>query len=785
MKNDENFRIHIMEAEEEEKHAHREIEINYILTGTAELILTGETFRMRKNDIILINSNKLHWWHKSGECLVCRIFISDNMLKETLGRHSVNFWCNSVTNSIHDVDRLRVILNSLIKRYRSAGTYGSFALECSKYLLLDSLSENFLIMEENETSGVEDKRIGEVLDYINHHFSEKLSLGYMAEKMYLSEPYLSRLFKAAVGMNFRDYLSRVRLNYAVDSLLYTDKPITRIAQQTGFENASAFNKMFRKSYGCSPSEYKKSFRKEECGCREQEGKLTRLLDHWLEEEKGKEQVVVPGGRDLTITVDDEPGRMIMDNTIRCLNFGTAWDLIQASLQNQLLQIHNSLGFRYVRIENIFSRDFYMRIGRGSNKYTFAIVDTILDFIVDNGMMPVIDLTVRFKHAYADIGENLFREDRDRLPFQDPTDWRVLMENFVEHLVRRYGIEQLEKWVFELDESEEYRKACERNRVPCISYRELWRTAGRVLKGAVPMMAFGGEISILADQEIMPDFITHKIYPYSRHVYGKDVYSSRITDMEFVEHEVRSMRKELVRQGYPDMKLVITEWSTAISERNAYNDSCGKAAHVLRHLLALEGENCILCYQHGSDFLSQYLDTTKPFVGGNGLVTKDGISKPVFYSYRFMYQIRGRLLVKGENYLITRNREREYFILVFHPKKFSHVYYLSRESEITCEKLADIYEDGYSMNLRILVRNIRGNRYEMKSWSMTDEEGSALYEWRQMGQPEVLSPGDVKYLKNLCIPRMRTGGGGIENNVLSLKMTLKPNQISLIWIRTED
>lgn len=69
--------------------------------------------------------------------------------------------------------------------------------------------------------------------------------------------------------------------------------------------------------------------------------------------------------------------------------------------------------------------------------------------------------------------------------------------------------------------------------------------------------------------------------------------------------------------------------------------------------------------------------------------------------------------------------------------------------------------------------------------MTDEEGSALYEWRQMGQPEVLSPGDVKYLKNLCIPRMRTGGGGIENNVLSLDMTLKPNQISLIWIRTED
>lgn len=246
MKNDENFRMHIMEIEKEEKHAHREIEINYILTGSVELILTGETFRMEKNDIILINSNKLHWWQRARQCVSCRIFISDIMLKETLGRYSVNFWCNSVTNSVHDTERLRIILNSLIKRYRSAGKYSSFALECSKYLLLDCLSENFLITEDQEQAQVEDQRIGKVLDYINHHFSEKISLGSIAEMMYLSESYLSRLFKSETGMNFREYVSRVKLNYAVDNLLHTDRSITRIAQETGFENASAFNKLFKK-----------------------------------------------------------------------------------------------------------------------------------------------------------------------------------------------------------------------------------------------------------------------------------------------------------------------------------------------------------------------------------------------------------------------------------------------------------------------------------------------------------------------------------------------------------
>lgn len=784
MKNDENFRIHIIELEKEEKHAHREIEINYILSGTAELNLTGETFRMNKNDIILINSNKLHCWKKFGECLVCRIFISDKLMKETLGRQSVNFWCNSVTNSMHDADRLRVILNSLIKRYRSAGQYGAFALECSKYLLLESLTENFLISEEEDQTDVEDQRIGIVLDFINQHYAEKMSLGRLAERLYLSEAYLSRLFKNTVGMNFREYISRVRLNNAVENLLYTEKSITQISQECGFENSSAFNKLFKKSYSCSPSEYKKRLKKESGDEEEYAGNTSKLLDNWIEAKTGEKEERIPGGRTMEIVVRRGEGREISDNTIRCINFGTAWDLIQATLQNQLLQIHNSLGFKYVRIENIFSRDFYMRIGRGSGKYTFAIVDTILDFIVDNGMIPVIDLTVRFKHAYADIGEELFSETKDSLPFLDSADWSTLMEKFTGHLSRRYGIEKLEKWVFELDDSEEYKKVCEMNGKSGISYGELWRTARRVLKNFVPGAVLGGEIALLSDNDHLPDFVTCKIYPYSRRVYGEDVYSSRITDIEFVEREVNAVRKKLERLGYPDMKLAV-EWSTSISERNAYNDSCGKASHVLKHLIALEGENCVLCYHQGSDFFSQYLDTTKPFVGGNGLVSKDGICKPVFFSFWFMNQMRGNVIEKGDNYLITCSREREYFILVTHPQNFSHVYYLNRESEITVEKLQDIYEDGYSLNICVTIENIRKYAYEMKSWTMTDEEGNALYEWKQMGEPEHLNMDDVKYLKRLCVPRLKTESGEIKKEKLSLNVTMKPNQISLIRIMTEE
>ena len=79
----------------------------------------------------------------------------------------------------------------------------------------------------------------------------------------------------------------------------------------------------------------------------------------------------------------------------------------------------------------------------------------------------------------------------------------------------------------------------------------------------------------------------------------------------------------------------------------------------------------------------------------------------------------------------------------------------------------------------------GNLYEMRSWSMTEEEGSALYEWRQMGEPENLNADDVKYLKGLCFPRMKIERGEIKEARLSFGITLRANQISLIRIMAEE
>lgn len=778
----EDFRIYIKELDREEKHAHREIEIDYILYGAVELLLSGDSFHMKKGDIILINSNKLHWWQHAEDCLICRILISDRMIKKTLGRHSASFWCNSVTNSAKDVDRLRVVLNSLIKKYRAAGKRGSFSLECQKYLLLESLTENFLVETREVGRGVEDQRIQKALEYINEHYAEHMSLAEIAETLYLSEPYLSRLFKSMAGMNFRDYLSRIRLNNAVENLLYTGKSITDISMECGFENPSSFNKLFKKNYKCSPSEYKKQIKKKIAEESKVDDRVNELLDGWIKDEENKSEQEAP--RQKVIKIAQEGGRPLEDNTIRWINFGTASDLLQGVLQEQLLQLHKMLGIRYVRLENIFTGSFYMRQGRGSNRYTFALMDIILDFLVDHGMIPVLDMTVHFKGAYADIGEDLFRE-KGEIPFQDIEDWSILLENYFKHLEERYGRERIEDWIFELDESREYSDICEICEKPYVSYTKLWETTKEVMERFCPKAELGGSIELLKNEKTIPDFVTYKIYPYGTYTYEKDVYSSRITDSCFIEKEIKKIRRDLENIGYPDMKLVVTEWNTSISERNAYNDSCGKAAHIMAHLVKLEGEKCILCYQHGSDFLSQYMDTTSPLVGGNGLLTKDGIYKPVFYSFLFMNQMKGKIIKKGDNYLVTCNRENEYYILVFQPENFSHVYYLNKESQITEDMLDHIYEDQMEQRIGFEILNCQKRKYRMKTWYMTMEEGSVLHEWRKMGKPDQMSSDEVKHMRALCRPRIYKKTGEILNEQFEFDIVLKAHQITLIQIILND
>ena len=83
---------------------------------------------------------------------------------------------------------------------------------------------------------------------------------YIAEIFGYSPTYLSKMFQKYAKINYKAYLQSVRVEYAYQELVKTDKTISEIAAKHGFPNQKAFAKEFQKKYGMLPSEYRKNIR---------------------------------------------------------------------------------------------------------------------------------------------------------------------------------------------------------------------------------------------------------------------------------------------------------------------------------------------------------------------------------------------------------------------------------------------------------------------------------------------------------------------------------------------
>ena len=99
--------------------------------------------------------------------------------------------------------------------------------------------------------------INKVLDFLTASIAEDIHLSDVANYFGMSESIFSRFFKRNTGHGFVHYLNRMRINLACDLLAQTDKPITSICFETGFNNISNFNRQFRKLCGLAPSEYRR------------------------------------------------------------------------------------------------------------------------------------------------------------------------------------------------------------------------------------------------------------------------------------------------------------------------------------------------------------------------------------------------------------------------------------------------------------------------------------------------------------------------------------------------
>lgn len=131
---------------------------------------------------------------------------------------------------------------------KSALFYFFFLLISERQKKTVSISHNPKSLEKMKT----------VLKYVEEHYTEKLTIDDMAKLTFYSKSHFMKFFKVHMGTGFTEYLNDYRLTMAARLLKSSDESILMIAEESGFDNLSYFNRIFKRKYGVSPGSYRKS-----------------------------------------------------------------------------------------------------------------------------------------------------------------------------------------------------------------------------------------------------------------------------------------------------------------------------------------------------------------------------------------------------------------------------------------------------------------------------------------------------------------------------------------------
>jgi two-component system response regulator YesN len=141
-----------------------------------------------------------------------------------------------------------------------------YILKPVNYEEFGSCIDNLKIsMYENKTSeqknaeNREERVISYITRYMQEHLSEEINLSVLADEFHLNPQYISQLFKNEIGVGFHAYLTNIRIEKAKKLLLSSALSVTEISSLAGYGDYRVFTKVFKKTEGITPSQFRREF----------------------------------------------------------------------------------------------------------------------------------------------------------------------------------------------------------------------------------------------------------------------------------------------------------------------------------------------------------------------------------------------------------------------------------------------------------------------------------------------------------------------------------------------
>lgn len=251
-------------------HWHNDLEINLIREGEAVFQVYQKSYRVRTGEGFLLNRNVPHSCSSPGNehvrystILVRPDFLYGDFGSDVERKCFQPFLQNSAIPCIHLTgfdENGKEILQKL-NQVEEAFDRKRFCYELKiKGLLCDAFAMLLYGHRQELTKFVpanlqELERLEKMLNYLNMHFTEVISLQDLADQVHLSREVCCRLFKKMTGKTITGYLEEYRANKSFSLVQSGQYSMTQITEMVGFSNPSRFASAFRKRFGCNPGEY--------------------------------------------------------------------------------------------------------------------------------------------------------------------------------------------------------------------------------------------------------------------------------------------------------------------------------------------------------------------------------------------------------------------------------------------------------------------------------------------------------------------------------------------------
>ena len=230
---------------------HSHGEILFVQKGKMLVTVNGQKKELRENDMCIVFPYSIHSYEPLEKTSVSFVLFSVESVSEfreiLLSKQPVNPY-------LEDELSFKVLLDKVVELLQDETGFSCKTAEAYLKALTGELLMKLTLVETNKADA---DSVKAVLKFCSENYCRDINVKMVCENTFVSERYITKIFKERVGVSFREYINRLRIARAVELLETSEIKITEVMYECGFKNQSTFNRVFLEETGITPREFQK------------------------------------------------------------------------------------------------------------------------------------------------------------------------------------------------------------------------------------------------------------------------------------------------------------------------------------------------------------------------------------------------------------------------------------------------------------------------------------------------------------------------------------------------